>query len=182
MTVETIIDATGVLPPPPGITLTENGSADGNPSVQPYIERIKKVMYSWQSEEHGPAFLKVSWGKVFPTNSSDSSTPDGIYRCQLEDLSIKYVLFSATGNPVRAEISMKFVGVIDPVKAAEGYSPDLSHLIEVKYGDNLPAMCKKIYGSPEFFLQIAKVNNLPSIYAIEPGMKLVFPPLEKASR
>jgi len=31
-------------------------------------------------------------------------------------------------------------------------------------------------------LQIAKVNNLPSIYAIEPGMKLVFPPLEKASR
>jgi hypothetical protein len=77
---------------------------------------------------------------------------------------------------------MKFVGVEDPVKAAEGYSPDLSHLIEVKYGDNLPAMCKKIYGSPEFFLQIAKVNNLPSIYAIEPGMKLVFPPLEKASR
>jgi hypothetical protein len=178
LTVETIIDATGVLPPPTGITLEE----EGKPSVQPYIELIKKVMYSWQSEEHGPAFLKVSWGKVFPTNSSDSSTPDGIYRCQLEDLTIKYVLFSATGNPVRAEISMKFVGVEDPVKAAEGYSPDLSHLIEVKYGDNLPAMCKKIYGSPEFFLQIAKVNNLPSIYAIEPGMKLVFPPLEKASR
>jgi hypothetical protein len=178
LTVETIIDATGVLPPPPGITLEE----EGKPSVQPYIELIKKVMYSWQSEEHGPAFLKVSWGKVFPTNSSDSSTPDGIYRCQLEDLTIKYVLFSATGNPVRAEISMKFIGVEDPVKAAEGYSPDLSHLIEVKYGDNLPAMCKKIYGSPEFFLQIAKVNNLPSIYAIEPGMKLVFPPLEKASR
>jgi hypothetical protein len=178
LTVETIIDATGVLAPPPGITLEEGGK----PSVQPYIEQIKKVMYSWQSEEHGPAFLKVSWGKVFPTNSSDSSTPDGIYRCQLEDLTIKYVLFSATGNPVRAEISMKFIGVEDPVKAAEGYSPDLSHLIEVKYGDNLPAMCKKIYGSPEFFLQIAKVNNLPSIYAIEPGMKLVFPPLEKASR
>ena len=178
LSVETIIDATGVLPPPTGITLEE----EGKPSVQPYIELIKKVMYSWQSEEHGPAFLKVSWGKVFPTNSSDSSTPDGIYRCQLEDLTIKYVLFSATGNPVRAEISMKFVGVEDPVKAAEGYSPDLSHLIEVKYGDNLPAMCKKIYGSPEFFLQIAKVNNLPSIYAIEPGMKLVFPPLEKASR
>jgi hypothetical protein len=178
LSVDTIIDATGVLPPPTGITLEEGGK----PSVQPYIELIKKVMYSWQSEEHGPAFLKVSWGKVFPTNSSDSSTPDGIYRCQLEDLTIKYVLFSATGNPVRAEISMKFIGVEDPVKAAEGYSPDLSHLIEVKYGDNLPAMCKKIYGSPEFFLQIAKVNNLPSIYAIEPGMKLVFPPLEKASR
>lgn len=182
LSIETIIDATGVLPPPMNLVLTDNKQANGKPSVQPYIELIKKVMYSWQSEEHGPAFLKVSWGKVFPTNSSSSSTPDGIFRCQLEELQIKYVLFGSDGNPVRAEVSMKFKGVEDPVKAAEGYSPDLSHLIEVKYGDNLPAMCKKIYGSPEFFLQIARVNNLPSIYAIEPGMKLVFPPLEKASR
>ena len=77
LSVDTIIDATGVLKAPPGVTL----EVGGKPSVQPYIELIKKVMYSWQSEEHGPAFLKVSWGKVFPTNSSNSATPDGIFRC-----------------------------------------------------------------------------------------------------
>jgi hypothetical protein len=178
LSVDTIIDATGVLKAPPGVTL----EVGGEPSVQPYIELIKKVMYSWQSEEHGPAFLKVSWGKVFPTNSSDSSSPDGIFRCQLEDLSIKYTLFSAAGNPVRAELTFKFCGVEDALKAAQGYSPDLSHIIDIKFGDNLPKLCKEIYGSPEYFLQIARINNLPSIYAIEPGMKLIFPPLEKASR
>lgn len=178
LSVESLIDATGVLPPPMGMELKEGTE----PSVQPYIELIKKVMYSWQSEEHGPAFLKVTWGKVFPTNSSNSANPDGIFKCQLEDLTIKYVLFSASGNPVRAELSFKFKGVEDPVKAAEGYSPDLTHFIDIKYGDNLPALCKQIYGSPEFFLQIARINNLPSIYAIEPGMKLLFPPLEKSSR
>ncbi len=77
LSVDTIIDATGVLKAPPGVTL----EVGGKPSVQPYIKLIKKVMYSWQSEEHGPAFLKVSWGKVFPTNSSNSATPDGIFRC-----------------------------------------------------------------------------------------------------
>jgi nucleoid-associated protein YgaU len=178
LSIDTIIDATGVLTAPKGVKL----EVGGKPSVQPYIELIKKVMYSWQSEEHGPAFLKVQWGKVFPTNSSNSATPDGIFRCQLEDLSIKYTLFSATGNPVRAELTFKFIGVEDPLKAAEGYSPDLSHIIDIKFGDNLPKLCKEIYGSPEYFLQIARINNLPSIYAIEPGMKLIFPPLEKASR
>jgi hypothetical protein len=142
LTVETLIDATGVLPSPMGMILTADGQEKGPPSVQPYIELIKKVMYSWQSEDHGPAFLKVYWGKVFPTNSSNGSSPDGIYRCQLEDLSIKYSLFSATGNPVRAELTFKFKGVEDMEKAAEGYSPDLTHYVEIKYGDNLPKLCK----------------------------------------
>ncbi len=139
-------------------------------------------MYAWQSEEHGPSFLGIEWGKVLPTNSTNGDNPDGIFKCHLDDLGIKYTLFSAKGMPVRAELTFQFTGVEDPVKAAEGYSPDLSHLIEVKFGDNLPKLCKDIYGSPEYFLQIAKIKNLPSIYAIEPGMKLVFPPLEKASR
>ena len=180
--IDTIVDATGVLEDPYANTYWSMDDGSEQPTVEFYIERMKKVLYNWQSEEHGPPFLLINWGSVLPSHSNDSSHPEGRYKCQLGEMEIKYTLFSAKGFPIRAEIALDFIGVEDPEKAVTGYSPDLSHLIEVKYGDNLPAMCKKIYGSPEFFLQIAKVNNLPSIYAIEPGMKLVFPPLEKASR
>lgn len=184
--VDTMIDATGVLTDPYKDTYWSLDDGSVQPTVEYYIERMKKVLYSWQSEQHGPPFLLVQWGSVLPSHSNNSSNPEGMYKCQLRDMEFKYTLFSAEGYPIRAEISLDFDGVEDPVKAGEGYSPDLSHIIEVKFGDNLPKLCKDFYSSPVpitiGILQIARINNLPSIYAIEPGMKLVFPPLKKASR
>ena len=180
--VETIIDATGVLPV---VNDSKNKSLlekDGIPSVMPYIEELKKVCYNYVDEIHGPPFLMVTWGKIMPSSGNKQGELDGVFRGRLTKLGITYVLFGADGNPVRAEISMTIDAAVNPETRPTGNSPDLTHLIEVKFGDNLPALCKDVYGSPEFFLQIAKINNLPSIYAIEPGMKLLFPPLDKASR
>jgi hypothetical protein len=176
--ISTIIDATGVLAPPEGIILVE----EGVPSVAPFITKLKEVCYNYRETTHGPPWLKCLWGKVLPSNNSKQGELDGIFRGRLSNLSIEYTLFGETGNPVRAEIQLTIESAISPSALPKGESPDLSHVIEIKFGDNLPALCKNIYGSPEFFLQIAKINNLPSIYAIEPGMKLLFPPLEKSSR
>ena len=107
---------------------------------------------------------------------------EGMFKGILKNLSVTFSLFSSTGNPVRANFTIELDGITNPETRDTGSSPDLSHIVEVKYGDNLPKLCKDIYGSPEFFLQVAKINNLPSIYAIEPGMQLLFPPLEKSSR
>lgn len=178
LTLNSIIDATGVLPMPSGYELAE-GEA---PSVAKYIEDLKKLSYNFVTDKHGPSFLKIVWGGVLPSADSNNEVPEGAFLCQLTGLNIKYTLFSATGNPVRAELTLKLEGREDPKKIASGESPDLSHFVDVQYGDNLPKLCKDIYGSQEFYMQIARINNLPSIYAIEPGMKLRFPPLDKASR
>ena len=180
--ISTIIDATGVLPPPEDISLVEGLENKKVPSVAPFITKLKEVCYNYRETTHGPPWLKCVWGKVLPSNNSKQGELDGIFRGRLKSLNIEYTLFGETGNPVRAEIQLNIDSAISPGALPKGESPDLSHVIEIKFGDNLPALCKNIYGSPEFFLQIAKINNLPSIYAIEPGMKLLFPPLEKASR
>lgn len=181
LTIDTIIDATGVLPGEKKLLFAKGSTTE--PSVQEYVKKIKSVCYDYVKECHGPPYLAIAWGNVFLTQSNDSALAEtSIFKCILSNMDVKYTLFSASGNPIRAEISLKFRGFQDAESRATGHSPDLTHLIEIKYGDNLPALCKRIYGSPEFFLQIARVNNLPSIYAIEPGMKLVFPPLDKASR
>jgi len=175
-----IVDATGVLPVPTdlGFKLLEGEE----PSVLPYITALKKICYNYVDKIHGPPFVKITWGKIMPSSSNAQGQVDGVFKGRLKSMNVEFTLFGASGNPVRAEISLNFGSAVNPETRPTGNSPDLTHLIEVKFGDNLPALCKDIYGSPEFFLQIAKVNNLSSIYAIEPGMKLLFPPLEKASR
>jgi hypothetical protein len=184
LSIDTIVDATGVLPIADGnkkLLLAKSSSTQ--PSVQEYIKTLKAVCYDFVKECHGPPYLAVAWGSVFLTHSNDPALKEtSIFKCLLKGMDVKYTLFSAEGHPVRAEIQLKFRGFQDAESRAKGNSPDLSHVVDVKYGDNLPALCKKIYGSPEFFLQVARINNLPSIYAIEPGMKLLFPPLEKSSR
>jgi nucleoid-associated protein YgaU len=153
-----------------------------SPSVLPYITQLKKVCYNYIDEIHGPPFVKITWGKIMPSGANAQDQVDGVFKGRLKSMNVDFTLFGAEGNPVRAEISMTFGSAVNPETRPTGNSPDLTHIIEVKFGDNLPKLCKDVYGSPEYFLQIARVNNLTSIYAIEPGMKLIFPPLEKSSR
>jgi hypothetical protein len=180
LNVNTVIDATGVIPAPTGYDgKLVNGT---EPSVQPYIDELKAVCYNYVEETHGPPYLALQWLKVLPSQSNNEGKTAGLFHCQLKELKVKYTLFSASGNPVRAELDFTFKGIEDPEIRATGASPDLTHYIDVQYGDNLPKLCKDIYGSTEFYMQVARINGLPSIYALEPGMKLLFPPLDKASR
>ena len=52
-------------------------------------------------------------------------------------------------------------------------------MIEVKAGDNLPAMCRDIYGDASYYLQVAEINELTDFRNLSPGAKLLFPRLEK---
>ena len=56
-------------------------------------------------------------------------------------------------------------------------SPDLSHIIEVKAGDNLPMLCYQVYKDSAYYLDVARVNGITNFRDIRPGTKLHFPPL-----
>ena len=176
--IETVVDATGVHRVPEVMGLINYDK----PNVEPYVKMLKKVIYDFNSETHRPNYLTLTWGKIFSAAAPSGAAISGIYKCVLEEMKVKYELFSSDGTPVRARISLKFLPFTPPEEAAAKHSPDLTHIIEVQPGDNLPKLCKEIYESTEYYHQVAQINNLPSAFALKPGMKLLFPPLDKFHR
>ena len=62
---------------------------------------------------------------------------------------------------------------------AQDHSADLTHVRLVKAGDTLPRLCDEIYGEPRMYLEVARANDLDHFRALQPGMRIAFPPLEK---
>ena len=91
-------------------------------------------------------------------------------------------MFSNDGKLLRAKLSctfLQFLSGSDIGAIKNNSSPDLTHLKVTKWGDTLPLMCDDVYGDPKYYMQVAKVNDLVSIYQLEHGRQLVFPPLER---
>ncbi len=119
---------------------------------------------------HRPNYLKVVWGTL------------QVKRCVLKSASIAYKLFRPDGIPLRAVITANFTDNSDDqtrVAIAQDESPDLTHLRQVKAGDTLPRLCYDIYGDPRYYLAVAEANQLDQFRNLQPGMRLVFPPLAK---
>ncbi len=118
---------------------------------------------------HEPRFLKVKWG---------SYTLD----CRIQSLNVRYTLFDRGGNALRAELDIAFIEDIEPRKSMQETkpsSPDLTHIQVVEKGDTLPMMCNEIYGTTDYYIQVAQYNKLNNFRKLEPGMEIYFPPVEK---
>lgn len=162
MSFELVFDGTGVVPSSlPGVLpFTEDG-------ISAQIEKFKKLVFQYNGNIHSPNYLKLSWGTM-------------LFKCRMRTLKTSYTLFKPDGTPLRARVNVHFVGYTDEVelaKQANKTSPDLSHLLTVKGGDTLPLMCYGVYGSSDFYLQVAKVNNLTNFRSLVVGSKILFPPL-----
>jgi len=135
-------------------------------AIQKFLELTQKV----QSASHSPNFLQINWGAFQ-------------FRGVLEKATINYKLFNSSGLPIRATVSASFIQSIPrEEQAAEAgrTSPDLTHIRTVKSGDTLPIMCLRVYGTQEFYLEVAKANKLKNFRKLEVGKELFFPPLAKA--
>lgn len=118
---------------------------------------------------HEPKHLTVSWG-------------DLTFKCRLDSVDVRYSLFDKNGVPLRAELKTVFFGDIEQserLKQENKNSPDLTHSRIVGADDLLPVMCEKIYGSPHYYIQVAKANNLRDFRNLKPGQEIFFPPVEK---
>ncbi len=137
--------------------------------VQDQIEQFQAVT-GYNGEIHRPNYLKVAWGTLT------------VKRCVLKSASIVYKLFKPEGIPLRAVITANFTDNSDDatrVAIAGDSSPDLTHVRMVKVGDNLPSLCNKIYGDPDYYLAVARANRIDSFRDLTTGTKILFPPLEK---
>lgn len=156
LSVELYFDSTGVVP-------------DGGVTVTERLEALQEAVYKVEGEIHKPMYCTVVYG-------------DFGMHCKLESMSMEYLLFAPDGLPLRAKVSLSFVGHIDSEanqKENNLRSPDLSRILTVRQGDTLPIMCQKIYKSPFYYLQVAEINGLTNFRELEIGSQILFPPLEK---
>jgi len=162
MSFELVFDGTGVVPTAiPGVLpFTEDG-------ISEQIDKFKKLVFQYNGNIHSPNYLKLTWGSM-------------LFKCRMSTLKSSYNLFKPDGTPLRARVNVTFVGYTDEVelaKQANKTSPDLSHLITVKGGDTLPLLCYEIYGSSDYYIQVARVNDLTNFRSLTVGSKLLFPPV-----
>jgi LysM repeat protein len=143
---------------------------NGKPvNVQEKINQFQ-IVTGYNGKIHRTNYLKVTWGTL------------QVKRCVLKSASIAYKLFKPNGIPLRAVITASFTDNSDDKTSqaiAQNQSPDLAHLHLVKAGDTLPTLCDRVYGDPNYYLEVARVNKIDNFRTLKAGTKLFFPPLEK---
>ncbi len=147
-------DATGAIP-------------NSTKTVQQQINDFKKLTYKYNGDIHSTNYLILSWGTL-------------VFKCKLTSLNLEYNLFKPNGTPLRVKASVTFKGFMDGnmiKKEANPKSPDLTHLIVFKEGDNLPLLCYQIYGDCSYYMDVAKYNGIINFRNIKPGSELYFPPI-----
>lgn len=169
---EFIFDRTGVI--------TDYGAAgsednktfkDEGGGIIDDIEKFKKVIFDYNGDEHRPNYLIISWGTL-------------LFKGTLSEMGITFKLFKSDGTPLRAVANAKFKGFVEDnlrVAKENNSSPDLTHIRIVKEGDTLPLMTFRIYGDSKYYLEVAKVNEIPNFRKLKTGQKIFFPPINKVS-
>ncbi len=161
LSLKIIIDGTGVSEQ--GIVTIFN-KKDVYGEVQQFLNATVDV----DGDLHEPKFLKIVWGKLS-------------FDCRLLSVTVNYTLFDQSGNPLRAELDTSFKADTDNTKALKKSnlsSPDLTHKRTVKENDTLPLLCESIYGTPDYYLEVAKANKLTNFRVLYPGQELFFPPVK----
>jgi hypothetical protein len=136
-------------------------------SVDDQIQALTGLIYKVNGETHEPNHIKLTWGS-------------SIFFVRLQSMSTNYTLFKPSGEPLRAKSNLvfkEFVGKKHEALSVSRSSPDLSHSVEVRDGDTLPMLCKRIYGDSRYYPDVARFNGLREFRQLTPGLRLHFPPL-----
>lgn len=138
-------------------------------TVRDQLDSLLKAVYDFVGSSHRSHFVQIAYGDTLSNKW---------WVC--ESLDVNYTLFDSTGSPLIAEVDLSFVihrNKKNQSAAEPAFSPDMTHIFTFKDGDSLPAMCKNIYDSVDYYMQIAEINQLSNFREIPTGTKLFFPPL-----
>ena len=118
-----------------------------------------------------PPRCVLEWGR-----DSKSHFP-----CYVSDCSVKYLMFSEDGVPLRATADLTLKEVSDPADLARqnptsGGEPGMK-VYKVREGDRIDWIAFLSYGDASLWQRIAKANDLPDPATLRPGTTLTIPPL-----
>ena len=58
-------------------------------------------------------------------------------------------------------------------------SPDITKMPIVKEGDNIVKLSEEYYDSKDYYIKLAKINNLSSLRDLKNGSQIEIPPIKK---
>lgn len=140
-----------------------------NDQVYNEIHQIESLLYIYNADGHRPSYVKVLYGTM-------------VFNGQVKKMEVDYTLFDDKGNPLRATVSLTFIGFRSSEEERKKFSkqsPDMSRLVTVKEGETLPYLCHRMYGDSLLVREVARFNDLDSFRDIPAGTQLLFPPLKK---
>lgn len=171
---EFLFDGTGVVPEPSELgdvplvgAIASAISGAKKFMVMDEIKKFDKLVYRYDGGIHRPRPLLLVWGSL-------------VFSCVLTSVSYRFTLFRPDGTPLRAVAACSFCeSVPDALRTRKenATSPDLTHLREVRDGDTLPTLAYAIYGKPELYLEVARVNKLVNFRRLRSTSRIAFPPV-----
>ena len=101
------------------------------------------------------------------------------YEAVITSIAEDFVLFNASGTPIRSTVKLGLTQVVDSKKAAKqnptsGGIP--GNIYTVREGDRLDLIANQFYSKPMMWRDIAEYNNINTPSQLIPGMKLIIPP------
>lgn len=179
MQFEIVFDGTGVIENaslldeiPLSGTIASAFAEDEEFNVDEQIQKFEQIVYELDGTVHQPNKVQIFWGKLQ-------------FEGALSSINYSYTLFQPDGSPLRAKANCTFQGTRtgEQIALEENLnSPDLTHLHEIKEGDNLPLLAQKVYGNSALYLEIARVNKLINFRRLQAGTRIILPPIEKRSK
>lgn len=138
-----------------------------------YIKPLETFIYV-EAEEHAVPRLRFHWGKFRPD-----------FDLVLTGLDVTYEMFLSDGTPVRAKAKLTLKSyTTETPRQGDGLdnrnnSPDHARIYTVRRGDTLPLIAQHAYDTPAEWRRIASYNDLDDPLRIEPGTRLLLPPILK---
>ncbi|MDX9721318.1 MAG: LysM peptidoglycan-binding domain-containing protein [Myxococcota bacterium] len=134
-------------------------------SVKPECESLLKMALVDEGL-HRPPKVDVMWaGDIIP----------GGFKGVVESVKVRYTMFLPSGIPCRAVAT---VGLKQAAgECTSGNSPDIAKMRIVKRGETLQSIAESEYRSAKEWRRIADANKVDDPLTIEPGTKLLIPPI-----
>lgn len=147
-------------------------SLSGQPDpIMKQVSDFKKVCYSVNGDIHEPNYLIIQFG-------------DYSFNGKVKNLDVDFSEFKSDGEALRANVKVSFVSAVSTsfVSSANNLnSPDMTHHRLVKQGETLASVCHQIYGTLSPIVALARLNGLTHLRGLEPGTRIVVPPLDQIS-
>jgi hypothetical protein len=155
---------------------TDFGIVDSPVDVRGQTVQIYDLL-KIDSETHAPPRCMLSWGDGGQLFSFGSSLNP---RCIVESVNEEFSLFSPSGVPVRAKLTVTFreyKTIEEQLAENPKHSPDRTKVTTVQRGQTLGYIAWKVYGDPTQWRPIADANNLENPRLLPPGTQLLIPSL-----
>lgn len=175
---------------------TDQQGGDQPVAVTELTDRVYELV-KIDPSRHAPPICTLSWGEGFP-GAFVGAAPEGetdagrgggedqpsqrreSFRCVVERVQQRFTLFTPTGVPLRAVLTLSLKEhktVEQQVEELGLQSADHTRAYAVQAGDTLASISARLYGDPARWRAIADHNRLHDPTAIEPGTILELPPI-----